>query len=101
MDFADEINRVSPSTGGEAAPEPALKVYAESALIITAVEGTGSEELIAAAFEVEIEPVESKDRPDPDPGFEMPERVVVIMHLCLHLGRREFCVAVLAWRRFR
>jgi len=102
FDFADEINRVSTSTGGEAVPESALKVYAESGLMITTVEGAGSEELISAAFEMEIEPVERKDSPDPDLGFEMPKRVVKIMHFCSHLGRSELCaVAVLAGRRSR
>ena len=102
FDFADEINLVSTSTGGETAPQPAPKVYAESGLIITTVEGTGSEELIPPAFEMEIEPVAGKDSPDPDLGFEMPERVGGIMHFCLHLGRSELCaVAVLAGRRSR
>jgi hypothetical protein len=71
-------------------------------LVITTVEGTGAEELITPVFQMEIEPVERKDSPDPDPGFEMPKRVVDIMHLCSHPGRSELCaVAVLAGRRSR
>jgi hypothetical protein len=73
FDFADEINLVSTSTGGETAPQPAPKVYAESGFIITTVKGTGAKELLPSVFEMKIEPVARKDSPDPDPGFEMPE----------------------------
>ena len=86
FDFADEINLVSSSTGGEAAPEPALKVYAESGGVVTAVEGTRSEELTAMAFKMEVEPIVGKDRPDADLRFELPERVVEIRHFYSHPG---------------
>jgi hypothetical protein len=102
FDFADQINLVSPSIGGETPPQSTAKVYAESGLIITVVEGTGAEGLIATPFEMEIEPAERKDSPDPDLRFEMPERVSGIMHFCSSLGCRELCVvAVLAGRRSR
>ena len=61
FDFADEINRVSPSTGGETAPKSAQKVYTESGLVITTVEGRGTKELVTPVFELEVEPIERKD----------------------------------------
>jgi hypothetical protein len=36
--------------------------------------------LLTPVFEMKIEPVARKDSPDPDLGFEMPERVGGIMH---------------------
>lgn len=102
FDFADELNLVSTSTGGEAAPQSAPEVYAESGLVITAVERTGTKELITPLFEMEIEAVVRKDSADPDLRFEMPERVVKIRHFCLHPGRSELCaVAVLGGKRSR
>ena len=41
FDFADEINRVSTSTGGETAPQTAPKVYAESGLLSPPWRGQG------------------------------------------------------------
>jgi len=102
FDFADELDAVPPSTGGETAPETAPKVYAESGFVVTTVKGTGSKELTVPVFELEIEPVEREDTADGDLYFEMPKRVSGIMHVYLRSGRFELCaVAVLAWRRSR
>lgn len=87
LDFSDQIDDIASTTGGEAVPQTTDEVHAESGRVVTAVEGTGSEELIAPAFEPGIETVPGEDTVDPDLCFEMPKRGGARMHFDGHPGR--------------
>jgi hypothetical protein len=70
LDLSDEIHNIASATSGETVPEPSPEVDADSGGVVTAVEGTGSEELISSAFELGIETMERKDPADWNPCLE-------------------------------
>jgi hypothetical protein len=102
LDSSDEIDDIASPTGSETVPESSAEVGAESGRVVTAVEGTGAEELISPAFELGIETIERKDPANWDLCLEMPKRSSARNHFCSQPRWCELCgFGALSWRRFR